>query len=239
VDLKDKIIIITGASKGIGRACALALAAKKARLVLTARHENTLREVAAEARALGAEVLPLVLDMRVEEDIQTMIRETVQRFGGVDVLINNAGIGIFKPVAETTTEDWDRMFRLNVRGVFIATREALPFLRQSREGFIVNVASLAGKNPVPGGAGYAATKHALLGFSKSLMLEERKNGIRVLAICPGSVNTPFFDDHHHKMDEEKRKRILQAPDVASTIVQALELPPNAMISELDIRPANP
>ncbi len=238
MELKDKIIIITGAGKGIGRACALQLAEKNTRLVLTARHEETLKEVAEIAHEKGSQALPLALDMSREEDIKKMINAAVSLFGGIDVLINNAGIGMFNTVAQTPTEDWDRMFNLNVRGVFIATREALPYLRTSG-GFVVNVASLAGKNPVAGGAAYAATKHAVLGFSKSLMLEERKNGIRVMSICPGSVNTAFFDDHHPAMDEDKRKRILQAGDVASAIVHALEQPANAMISELDIRPSNP
>ena len=239
MELRGKRIIITGASKGIGKACALMLAAKGCRLVLTARTQPLLEEVAAEVRRLGGEALALTLDMSAEADIREMISATVREYGGIDVLINNAGVGIFKSIAETSTEDWDTMFNLNMRGLFIATREALPHLRRAGESFVVNVASLAGKNPIPGGAAYAATKHAVMGFTKSLMLEERKNGLRTLAICPGSVDTPFFDGHRDMLNDDKRKRILQAGDVASAIVHALELPQNAMISEIDIRPSNP
>ncbi len=239
MDLRGKRIIITGAGKGIGRACALMLAEKGSRLVLTARTRPLLEEAAAEARRRGGEAHALALDMSAEKDIREMVSETVRLLGGIDVLINNAGMGIFKPIAETSTEEWDTMFNLNMRGLFIATREALPHLRKAGESFVVNVASLAGKNPIPGGAGYAATKHAVMGFTKSLMLEERKNGLRTLAICPGSVDTPFFDQHPDMLNDDKRKRILKADDVASAIVHALELPQNAMISEIDIRPSNP
>ncbi len=239
MDLKGKRIIITGASKGIGRACALMLAEKGCRLVLTARTRPLLEEVADGVCRRGGEAHSLTLDMSLEKDIREMVNETVRLLGGIDVLINNAGLGIFKPIAETSTEEWDTMFNLNMRGLFIATREALPHLRKAGESFVVNVASLAGKNPIPGGAGYAATKHAVMGFTKSLMLEERKNGLRTLAICPGSVDTPFFDRHRDMLNDDKRKRILKANDVASAIVHALELPQNAMISEIDIRPSNP
>ena len=125
-----------------------------------------------------------------------------------------------------------------VRGLFIATREALPHLRDAGESVVVNVASLAGKNAFVNGGGYAATKHAVVGFSRCLMLEERKNGIRVLTICPGSVATNFFDDHHDTFDP-KRERILQSEDVAESIIHMIKLPQRAMVSEIDIRPSNP
>ena len=131
------------------------------------------------------------------------------------------------------------MFNLNVRGLFLATRGCLPYLREAAESVIVNVASLAGKNAFVNGAGYAASKHAVLGFSRCLMLEERKNGVRVLAICPGSVDTPFFDPSRVVSKPRNTDKILKAEDVASSIVHMIEMPQTAMISEIDIRPSNP
>jgi len=194
--------------------------------------------LAEEVRALGVRVFCFPGNMSVEDEIKSFIAGTKNELGSLDILINNAGFGHFKPIAEFPTNEWDDMFNLNVRGLFIATREALPFLREAGESVVVNVASLAGKNAFINGAGYAATKHAVLGFSRCLMLEERKNGLRVLAICPGSVATNFFDDHHGTMDP-KRETILHAEDVADSIIHMLKLPQRAMVSEIDIRPSNP
>jgi NADP-dependent 3-hydroxy acid dehydrogenase YdfG len=176
--------------------------------------------------------------MSIEKDIKNFISETVNHLGGLDILINNAGIGLFNPIADFPTKDWDDMFTLNVRGLFITTREALPHLRRAGESVVVNVASLAGKNAFVNGGGYSASKHAVIGFSRCLMLEERKNGVRVLVICPGSVATSFFDNHHDTFDP-KRDRILKGEDVAESIIHMIRLNQRAMVSEIDIRPTNP
>jgi NADP-dependent 3-hydroxy acid dehydrogenase YdfG len=236
MDIKGKVIIITGASKGIGKTTALMLAQKGARLAVSARSKELLEQVAGEC---GPDTFSFTGDMSNENDIINFIKKTKEKFGRIDILINNAGLGIFKSVSELTTEHWDTMFNLNVRGLFIATRECLPYLRESGESVIVNVVSLAGKNAFVNGAGYAATKHAVLGFSRCLMLEERKNGVRVLAICPGSVDTPFFDPSRVLNKPRNPEKILKADDVASTIIHMIEMPQTAMISEVDIRPSNP
>ena len=238
MELNDKVAMVTGASKGIGRATALALAREGAHVAISARTASLLQEVADEIEKLGRKALAFVGDMSVEDDIKAFINKTAETFGRIDILVNNAGVGIFKPVAELSTEDWDTMFNLNVRGLFIATRECLPHLRRAGESVVVNVVSLAGKNAFKNGGGYAATKHAVLGFSRCLMLEERYNGVRVLAICPGSVDT-HFSDGRRSPDDPKRQRILQAEDVASSIVHMIRLPQRAMISEIDIRPSQP
>ena len=238
MEIKNKIACITGASKGIGKATALALAKEGAKIAISARSKQQLEMTAGEARKAGAEVLVFAGDMSKEEEIINFVMATVDHFGGMDILINNAGLGNFHPIAELSTEDWDEMFNLNVRGLFICTRESLPHLRVSGDSAVVNVASLAGKNAFVNGGGYAATKHAVIGFSRCLMLEERKNGVRVLAICPGSVATNFFDDHHGTFDP-KRDRILHAEDVAESILHMLMMPQRAMVSEIDIRPSNP
>jgi 3-oxoacyl-[acyl-carrier protein] reductase len=134
------------------------------------------------------------------------------------------------------------MFNLNVRGFFIATREALPYLRKQGEGVIVNVVSLAGKNAFVGGGGYAASKHAVLGFTRCLMLEERKNGIRGLAICPGSVDTYFFQVQQGPGETRMTpnlEKVLKSGDIADTILHMIRMPQRALISEVDIRPSNP
>ncbi len=231
MDINNKVAIVTGASKGIGRKTALMLSQKGARLAISARNADLLEEL---ADICPNEVLTFSGDMSEEKDIANFIQKTSDTYSRIDIVINNAGMGVFKPIIETSTEEWDRMFNLNVRGLFITTREALPYLRDARESVIVNIASLAGKNTNINLAGYGASKSAVISFSRALMLEERKNGVRVLTFCPGSVDTPFS-----VRSEEKKSKILKVEDVASSIIQMIEMPQNAMISEIDIRPTNP
>ncbi len=238
MELKNKVAVITGASKGIGKATALALAREGCHIAVSARSKKLLQEVAEEAAQFGVKTLAFTGDMSDEKDIRRFVSEVWTTFARIDILVNNAGLGVFSPIADMSTADWDKMFNLNMRGLFIATREAIPHLRKAGKAFVVNVSSLAGKNSFVGGGGYAATKHALMAFSRCLMLEERKNGINVLVICPGSVNTPFSAGRLAD-DDPKRQRILQPEDVAASILHALQQPPHAMVSEIDIRPANP
>lgn len=238
MNIENKVAVITGASKGIGRATAIALAKNGARLAISARNEDLLAETASLIKETGSEVFSHVGDMSDEQQIKSFISQSAEHFGSIDILINNAGFGYFHKIADFQTSDWDEMFNLNVRGLFISTREALPHLRLAGESVVVNVASLAGKNAFVNGGGYAATKHAVIGFSRCLMLEERTNGVRVLVICPGSVATNFFDEHHDKFDP-KKERILQSDDVADSIVHMIQQPQRAMVSEIDIRPSNP
>jgi len=238
MELSGKNAVITGASKGIGRSIALTLARAGVNVAIAARSADKLESLAKEVRELGVKAHVFVGDMSSETDIIALIKQTEQEFGGIDILINNAGLGHFAPVAELSTAHWDEMFNLNVRGLFIATREALPWLRKASESAVINIASLASKNSFPSGGGYAATKHAVLGFSRCLMLEERKNGVRVLAICPGSVNTEFALPRRGE-DDPKNARILQSEDVSDCVLAMLKLPQNAMLSEIDLRPTNP
>jgi NADP-dependent 3-hydroxy acid dehydrogenase YdfG len=242
MNIKDKVAVVTGASKGIGRATALALAEAGAHVAVSARTSDKLDSLAHDIKQKGRNVFPFTGDMSAEDDIKTFIKQTAEHFGQIDILVNNAGMGHFLHIADMSTELWDEMFNLNVRGLFIATREALPYLRKAGQSAVVNVASLAGKNSFAGGGGYAASKHAVMAFSRCLMLEERKNGLRVLAICPGSVETRFFD--HLEQDKQlmaspNLENALKPEDIASSITHMLQLPQHAMISEIDIRPSNP
>jgi 3-oxoacyl-[acyl-carrier protein] reductase len=151
--------------------------------------------------------------------------------------VNNAGVLIAKPFEELTLEEWDTTQNTNVRSLYLVTRAVLPGMRQRRQGSIVNVASLAGKSAFVNGTAYVASKHAVLGFSRALMLEVRKDNVRVIAICPGSVDTRMIRDQ--PMLKTDPQRILKPEDVAETILHAITLPERALVSELDIRPTNP
>jgi len=238
MELKNKVVVVTGAGRGIGRAIALALAKEGAKLALAARRQNELESVAQEVRALDAEVFIIPTDVREEQQLRDMILKTVAYFGALHILVNNAGLGHFHHVADMTTAQWDEMFGVNLRGVFLATREALPHLRKAGESFVVNLASLAGKNTFVNGGGYAATKWGLRAFSQCLMLEERQHGVRVLVVCPGSVDTEFATDRTGS-PHSKKKEIILPEDVAETIVMSLKMPQRTMVSEIDIRPTNP
>ena len=234
MNLEHKVAVVTGGSKGIGKAIALSLADHGVDVAIAARGRDALDATKREIEARGRRAYAFQGDMSLETDIQNFIRGTIENMGRMDILVNNAGVGHFANVAELTTQDWDTMFDLNVRGLFIATRESLPHLRQAGESVIINIASLAGKNSFIGGSGYSATKHAVIGFSRCLMLEERNNGVRVLVICPGSVATDFGAG-----PSAKKERALRSEDVADSILHMLKLPQRAMVSEIDIRPTNP
>jgi len=233
--LDGAVALVTGAGKGIGRSIALSLASHGTTVALNARTESDLNAVRTEIEAAGgkAEVLPA--DLRSDDALHGIFRGVDERFGRLDILVNNAGIGKFAPVRDLAVEDLDAMWDLNMRALFLCTKEAVDRMEKSGGGAIVNVASLAGRNAFIGGAGYAATKWALIGFSRCLMLEVRDKGIRVITICPGSVDTEFSGSR----DPERAPKILAPEDVAETVLSALRLPPRAMVSEIDIRPTNP
>ena len=231
--LNNKTAVITGASKGIGKAIALSLAGAGVKVVLAARHRKDLESVEKEIRAHGGESLVVRADVSKETDVERLFDKAIHAFEKVDILVNNAGYGIFSKVADTSVKDFDGMMNVNLRGVFLCCKGILPAMIRQKGGAIINIASLAGKNSFVGGATYSATKWGLLGFSRSLMLEVREVNIRVVAICPGSVNTSFSD---HSKDSEK---IIQPQDVADTVLFALTMPARSNVSEIDIRPTNP
>ena len=229
--------LITGATEGIGRATAFALGRAGYRVGVCARTEAKLRRLVEELRSEGIEAAGATADVGNPDQTGRMVEEVKGTLGEIGVLVNNAGVLIAKPFEELTLADWDTTQNTNVRSLYLVTRAVLPAMRQRRQGSIVNVASLAGRNGFAGGTAYTASKHAVLGFSRSLMLEVRKDNIRVIAICPGSVDTSMM--RHQPMLKAEPSRILQPEDVAATILHALTLPERAMVSELDIRPTNP
>lgn len=236
-DLKGKTAIVTGAGKGIGKAIALALAGQGTEVAVVARTFKDVQEVQRQIEMLGRKSLAIQADVGEEEGVKRLVRETAKTFGKVDILVNNAGVGYFARVMELAVQDFDEMFSTNVRGVFLCTKAVLPHMIKQHSGDIVNIASLAGRNAFVGGAGYAATKWALIGFARSLMLEVREYDIRVITICPGSVDTDF--DRRSSAQAKEKSRIPKAEDIAQIVVDALLMPRNVMVSEVDIRPTNP
>ncbi len=228
--LKNKTAIVTGASRGIGKSIALSLTNAGAKVVLAARHEEELKLVEMEIRKNGGQCLVVQADVGEESQVTRLVEKAADAFGAIDILVNNAGYGIFSNVVDTAVKDFDGMMNVNLRGIFLCCKGVLPTMIRQKAGAIINIASLAGKNSVIGGATYAATKWGLLGFSRSLMLEVRDFNIRVVAICPGSVNTSFSD---HSKDSDK---IIQPQDVADTVLFALTMPARSNVSEIDIRP---
>lgn len=233
--MNGRVAIVTGAGRGIGRALALELARAGCDVVLCSRTGAELGAVAKEIALSGRKALAVTGDISNEPDVRSLVAAAAKEFGRIDVLINNAGIGTFAPVAELSTADFDAMWGVNLRGTFLATREVLPHMKRQKRGDIVNIASLAGRNAFTGGAGYCATKWALIGFSRCLMLEVRQENIRVITICPGSVDTSFGGP----AAQEKSAVIPQAGDIARVAVDALRMPRNVMVSEIDVRPTNP
>ena len=229
--------LITGATEGIGRATALALGKAGYRVGAVARTEDKVRRLVAHLKEEGIEAAGAAADVGQPDQVERAVSELTAALGDVEVLVNNAGVLIAKPFEELTLDDWDTTMSTNVRSLYLVTRAVLPAMRRRKQGTVVNVASLAGRNGFAGGTAYTASKHAVLGFSKSLMLEARKDNVRVIAVCPGSVDTGMLRDQ--TMLKSEPGRILKPEDVADTILHAIALPPRAMVSELDIRPTNP
>lgn len=234
--LKGSTAWITGAGRGIGRAVALRLAKEGATVALTARSEDELTAVGRAVTAEGGRAIVAPADVTKPEDVQRAFDRIMAASDRLEILINNAGIGVFAPVAKLSLADFDRMWSVNVRGVFLCTRLAVPVMERQQSGAIVNISSLAGKNAFVNGAGYAATKWGLNGFTNCLRLEVRSSNVRVITVGPGSVATEFSST---PKDPAKLARILQPDDVASAVVAAISLPEHAMMSEIDLRPTNP
>jgi 3-oxoacyl-[acyl-carrier protein] reductase len=229
--------LVTGATQGIGRATAFALGRAGFRVGVCARTAAKVDALVRELEGEGLSAAGAAADVSDPAQVDRAVTRIVGALGEVGVLVNNAGVLIARPFAELTLADWDATMATNLRGLFVVTSAVLPAMRRRREGTVVNVASLAGRNGFVGGAAYAASKHGVLGFSRSLLLEVRKEGIRVVTICPGSVDTEML--HEQPLLQANPQRILQPEDVADAILHAVRLPARATVSELDVRPTNP
>ena len=230
------VALVTGGSRGIGLATARALIEIGARVAITATSDETLRAGAAELETVaGADaVLPIRADVRQQDAGRARDRYRVRRFGGLDVLVNNAGVGIFRSVTDMTADEWHRVMETNLTGVFYCCRAALPHLRSRGGGWIVNVSSLSSTGPFAGGAAYCASKAGLNAFTEALMQEVRQDGIRVACVLPGSVRTGF-SGRSPGTDQWK----LAPEDVAQAVADLIAFPARSLPSRIEIRPSQP
>jgi 3-oxoacyl-[acyl-carrier protein] reductase len=229
--LQGKIAVVTGGNRGIGRGIAEALAKSGMVVALTSRDAKTAAKAAAE---IGSGARGYACDVRQFKQVAAMFAAVEQDLGGVDVLINNAGVGVFGKVSEMSLDDWHAVIETNVNGVFYCTREALPRMKKRGGGYVINVSSLAGRNAFPGASAYCASKHAVNGFSEVLFQEVRDDGIRVTYLMPGSVATDFG-----RGSTAKKDWALQPEDVGEMVVDLLLTHPRAMHSRVEMRPSRP
>jgi NAD(P)-dependent dehydrogenase (short-subunit alcohol dehydrogenase family) len=228
------VAIVTGGSKGIGFAIARAFVARGMQVAISARSGDELQRAVA---GLGGpeKALAVRADVRVPAEAARLVKETAAKFGGVDVLVNNAGIGRFVNVAEMSVEAWQEVIDTNLNGVFYCCRAAIPEMKRRGGGYIVNISSLAGKNAFVGASAYCASKAALNAFSEALMQEVRYDNIRVSYVMPGSVSTGFGDSAVGGQAEWK----LSPDDVAEVVVDLVTLNSRALASRVELRPSRP
>jgi 3-oxoacyl-[acyl-carrier protein] reductase len=236
IALSGQVALVTGGSRGIGRAIVKALTGRGAAVGLVATSQEGLDAAVADLQrdVAGASLLALRADVRDPHAAGEAVDAVAGRFGGLDVLVNNAGVGSFGPVSSMSVEDWDRTIGTNLSGVFYCCRAAIPHLTARGGGWIINISSLASKNPFVGGGAYCASKAALNAFSEVLMQEVRHDGIRVAHVLPGSVQTGFSG-----LPNAKSAWALQPEDVAEVVVDLLAHPARSLPSRVEIRPSQP
>ncbi|MEG4318036.1 MULTISPECIES: SDR family oxidoreductase [unclassified Microcoleus] len=232
-DRTTKQALITGASSGIGKATALAFAAAGINLALVSRESENLEAVAAAAREFGVKAEAYPLDLAKIEQVQSGISAISAQFGPVDILVNSAGMGYTGSLTETPLADWQNVLDLNLTSVWQCILGILPGMRDRRSGIIINVSSIAGSQTFPNWGAYCVSKFGLMALSKTLAAEERARGIRVTAICPGSVNTPMWDTESVQADFD-RTAMLTPEIVAQSILHAVQLPASAVIEEITL-----
>lgn len=237
-ELGGKVAVVTGGTRGIGYSIAEALLAEGAKVFICGRSAHTLETVLERLRRGSGKdrVDGIAADVRRYEDCRKLIQQASERFGGLNILVNNAGIGIFKPIDQLTPEEWDETIATNLSGVFYCCREAVPVMRKGGGGYIFNISSLAGVNPFAGGAAYNASKFGLNGFSEAMMQDIRYDGIRVSYIMPGSVATDFAAAPGSKARESWK---LTGEDIAKAVVDLYKFPSRSLASRIELRPSQP
>jgi NAD(P)-dependent dehydrogenase (short-subunit alcohol dehydrogenase family) len=235
--LTGKKAVVTGGSKGIGLAIARALLSEGVHVAICSRSQQQLQQAVASLSKVegGSKAVGHVADVGDAEDVARLFEFAGKELGGLDILINNAGVGIFRPAAELSVEEWDRLMATNLSGAFYCSREALSRFRESQGGWIINISSLAGKNPFSGGAAYNASKFGLNGFSEAVMLDHRHDNVRVSTIMPGSVDTEFSSAGSKQRSEWK----IAAEDIAEIVLNILRMPARTLISRVEVRPSRP
>jgi 3-oxoacyl-[acyl-carrier protein] reductase len=233
--LEGKIALITGASAGIGQACARALAGEGARLVLTARRQERLEKLKKEIEAAGTKAVIVTGDAREEETAVRTVKAATDAFGRIDILINNTGVGNYKNLVNTSAAEYDEMMVTNVRSTFLFTRHTVPVMLKQKSGTILMISSMAGVYGFGGEAVYCMTKFAQVGFAQALDRELRESGIKVGAICPGGVKTEFALGKGRTEQSVKQSNMLDPEDVAGVVLLACTQSPKSRIIEVQMR----
>ncbi|MGB9456606.1 MAG: SDR family oxidoreductase [Bryobacteraceae bacterium] len=234
--LSGKLAVVTGGTRGIGRAIAERLLGEGAAVAICGRSNQSVETALAALRPLGR-VIGMACDVTQPDQVSSFFAAVDREFGGLNILVNNAGKGVFGKVADLTPEQWRANIELNLNSPFYCSREALARFRKRGGGFIVNISSLAGKNPFSGGAGYNASKFGLNGFSEAMMLDHRYDNVRVATIMPGSVDTGFSGGPSDRSGDTSW--MIAPEDVAEAVAMVLRMPARTMISRIEMRPARP
>jgi NADP-dependent 3-hydroxy acid dehydrogenase YdfG len=230
--LHNKVVVITGASKGIGHAMSLLFAEKGATVFAVARSTGLLKALAASAEGSDGTIIAAPCDITKGSDVQALIARVIEEKGKIDILINNAGLGHFGPIHELQEDEWDEMMAVNLKGTFLTTKYAVPHLISRKSGNIINISSVAGTVTFEGGGGYCTSKFGLMAFTDVLTQELKPHNIKVSVICPGSVQTHFGGT-------EPKDYSLEAEDVAYMAYQIAAAPKNVILNQIIMRPVVP
>ncbi|QFT88158.1 putative oxidoreductase [Bacillus sp. THAF10] len=231
--LKNQVAIVTGASRGIGKAIAYKLAEQGLKLSLVGSSEEIFN-VEKELKEQGyADVKGYQVNVTDEQSVQEMVSATIEEFGGVDLLVNNAGVGFFKLVEDTSLEEWKQVFDVNVQGVFLCSKAVLPHMKEKKSGTIVTISSDVARYTIANGSAYTATKYAVQGFCGALSQEVREFGIRVGTINPGMVDS-YFNNSEQGVDD--KKDWLKGEDIAQAVVYMASAPKHMLVDEIVVHP---
>lgn len=232
--LSGKVAVVTGGTRGIGRSVAERLLGEGASVAICGRSRESVEEAVSRMRqTAGDRIAGEAADVSRFENVSNFFRSVDARFGGVDILINNAGVGIFRKLAELSPEEWHRVIDLNLNGPYYCSYEAMRRFKARGGGYIINISSLAGRNPIPGGIAYNASKFGLNGFSEAAMLDHRYDNVRVSYIMPGSVDTGFSPESGPSDWK------IAPEDVAEIVVTLLKMPTRTTVSRVEMRPSKP
>jgi 3-oxoacyl-[acyl-carrier protein] reductase len=237
-NLKNKKAIITGGSRGLGKATAIAFAKEGIDIAITGRNEAVLKETVSELETFGVKAIYSVFDISNYEDVKKGINDIIKTFGSVDILVNNAGVAAFGSLNEMDVSQWSQIIQTNLMGMYYVTKEVLPYLISQNEGDIVNVASTAGLNGNANTSAYSASKFAVIGMSESLMKEVRKNNIRVCTLTPSTIASDMSIELGIA-SKDSEDSVLQPEDFAELIVAGLKLPRRAMLKSASLWSTNP
>ncbi len=236
--LSGKTAVVTGGTRGIGYAIAESLADAGAEVLICGRSETSVNDALERLRSdTGSQSIEgRATDVSIWHEVFELFQFADRKWHKLDVLVNNAGVGIFAPVADLTPDDWHKVIDLNLSGLYYCCHAALPLLRAAGDSYVFNISSLAGRNPFAGGAAYNASKFGVNGFTEALMLDHRNDGLRVTSIMPGSVATDFGHVPGQGGNDDWK---IQPRDIADVVMALLRLPPRSLVSRVEMRPSRP